>query len=292
MSIKRLFEGEQAGFTVYSPDCTQSRLWGNLDHEIQQSTGFQPIYRQWIRHDYNSLMRFYTPASDPEPPYLDPEEGARKYENVPPEILKYGHLVGKLFLSGPSLLTIWGGQNAVSTLLTLKGKTHPSEAAPTSIRGRFWCDNGVCNLLHVSDDYSEAQRELKVVGVWDSLEAIEAETLPLIPPSPLPTSYVPHSGISVVCDVALRLLMTIGQQKLPVVHLPTSGDSTETNRVLTAFLQTIAQQFPEVLIGRFIYAYLAGDVIAVSEMFKQLPVTAWEQFIIQCGVITRYKWDG
>jgi nucleoside diphosphate kinase len=291
MSITRLFEQEKAGFTVYSPDCTQSRLWGNLDHAIHQATGFQPIYRQWIQHDYNSIMHFYTAGNQPPPPYLSPEEGARKYDNIPPQDLKYGHLVGKLFLSGPSLLTIWHGNRTIETLLILKGKTHPSEASSDSIRGRFWCDNGVCNLLHVSDDYPEAQRELRVLNLWESLDAADGAPLPLITPIPAPNTYIAHSGISVACDVVNRLLISC--QAMPLMFsLPLSGNAKETNRILTDIMHHTAHQFPDTLAAKFIVAYLGGDVISVSEMFKQIPVTLWEKFIIQCGTITRDKWKG
>lgn len=290
MSIKQLFEGQQAGFTVYSPDCTQSRLWGNIDHAIHESTGFYPIYRRWIQHDYNTIMRFYAAAGDPLPPYIDPEEGARKYDNVPVQDLRYGHLVGKLFLSGPSLLTVWRGNHAVESLLALKGKTHPPQASSDSIRGRFWCDNGVCNLLHVSDDYAEAQRELGVLNLWDALGEHDGTQLSLIAPIPTPTGYIAHSGISVACDVVRRLLIPVDTPPLNIV-LPPSGNAKETNRVLTDLLQHTAHQFPDTLAAQFIGAYLEGDVIGVSAMFKDIPVTTWEKFILQCGAITREKWQ-
>lgn len=291
--LSQLFKQRQVGFTVYSPDCTHSRLWGNLDHAIHEATDFQPISRRWINHDVNSIMRFYrdNDGSAEPPPEVDPEEGARKYENVPVENLQYGHLVARLFLSGPSLLTLWHGENAVETLLDLKGATHPPLASPESIRGRFWCDNGVCNLLHVSDDEAEAERELRAIHLWDML----GETLtqvPLMDENPVPTSYIAHSGIVVACDVVNRILAaTPGGGVLPV-QLPPSGDAKETNDILTALLQTGSQSYPETPVASFIDAYLMGDVVTVTHLMKQMPVTKWEHFIIQCGAITRYKWIG
>lgn len=289
--LKQLFERGQIGFTVYSPDCTQSRLWGNLDHAIHEATGFQPVSRRWLNHDVNSIMRFYRdddPNAAP-PPEIDPEEGARKYENVPVETLQYGHLVARLFLSGPSLLTLWHGENAVETLLELKGATHPPLASPESIRGRFWCDNGVCNLVHVSDNAAEAERELNAVHLWSLMD--EALTqFPLMDERRAPTSYIAHSGIVVACDVANRMLASMpGGGVLPVA-LPASGDAKETNDLLTALLQTGSQSYPETPVASFIDAYLAGDVVTVTGLMKHMPVSKWEQFIIQCGAITRYKW--
>lgn len=288
MSIHDLLEQGRAGFTVYSPDCAQSRLWGNLDHTIHETTGFQPIYRLWFQHDYNTIMRFYAAPDDPVPPYLDPDEGARKYESVPVQDLKYGHLVGKLFLSGPSLLTLWRGESPViPTLLALKGRTHPAQAASNSIRGRFWCDNGVCNLLHVSDDYAEARRELSVLNLWERLGETDGAILPLFDPIS-PTDYVAHSGIVVAADVVKRLLLA--QSHRVSFQLPPSGEAKETNRVFSEALQTIADDVTNTLASRFITAYLSGDVIGLTEMFKQLPLTAWEKFVLQCGAITRHTW--
>jgi nucleoside diphosphate kinase len=288
-SIKQLFENQQAGFSVYSPDCTQSRLWGNLDHAIHKTTGFQVVYRQWINHDVNSIGRFYSGADEEPPPEQDPDTAAKRYDSIPPEELKYGHLVVKLFLSGPSLLTIWRGEKVIETLLTLKGATHPSEALSGSIRGRFWCDNGVCNLVHTSDNVAEAERELRAIHLLHVLdeEAVEA---PLIDPIVTPPSYIAHSGMVVVCEVVNRTLMSTRDVKPVTVQLPPSGDAKETNRVLTEVLQQTAQRLPENPLAHFINAYLAGDLVTVTGMLRQMPTTRWEDFIVQCGVITRYKW--
>lgn len=289
-SLKTLFDAQQAGFTVYSPDCTQSRLWGNLDHAIHNTTGFQPIYRRWINHDFNTINRFYLGKDEAEPPEQDPIEGAKKYDNVPLETLQYGHLVGKLFLSGPSLLTIWQGENVIPTLLALKGSTQPPQAGKATIRGSFWCDNGVANLTHASDDVDEALRELRAIRFSHLLDETFAP-VPLIDPSPAPSDYAAHSGISVACDVVKRAL--IGTMETPKINLPPSGDAHETNTYLTAWLTDVRAQLPPTSseIADFIDAYLAGNVIETSQRLAHLPVTRWEHFIIQCGAITRYTWN-
>lgn len=291
-TLSALFEKRQIGFTVYSPDCAPSRMWGNLDHAIHQATGFQAVSRRWINHDINSISRFYRgdDPNEPEPPEQDSEEAARKYETVPVENLQYGHLVARLFLGGPSLLTLWHGENAIETLLALKGATHPPLAAPESIRGRFWCDNGVCNLMHVSDNEAEAERELKAVRLWPLLDD-ELAALPLLDARSTPTHYVAHSGIVVLCDLVNRLLLTIPKAEKLAVALPPSGDAKETNAKLTALLQSTAQRTDALEITQLINAYLAGDVVTVTGMLKTMPVTKWEHFSIQCGAITRYKWN-
>lgn len=289
ISIQQLFQNHQAGFTVYSPDCTQSRLWGNLDHAIQEATGFQVVCRQWINHDINSITRFYTSEDDPYQEEPDPDAAARKYDHIPAENLQYGHLVMKLFLSGPALLTVWHGPEAIETLSALKGATHPAQAGPHSMRGRFWCDNAVCNLIHVSDDYQEAELEIRAVHLEHVLEQ-EAAPIPLIEATAAPTAYAAHSGISVLCDVVNRMIAAMGAVHPLAVQLPPSGDAKETNHLLTAMLQETAQRLPESPTARFINAFCAGDVVTVTRMLKQMPVTKWEHFVIQCSAITREKW--
>jgi nucleoside diphosphate kinase len=203
--LRDLFQDQQAGLTVYSPDCAQSRLWGNLDHAIHAATGLQIVRRHWINHDINSSLRFYAGPEDEPPAAQDPAEAIRKYDSIPAETLQYGHLVMKLLIMGPSLVTIWRGEQAIPTLLRVKGTTQPAEAAAGSIRGGFWCDNGVCNLVHTSDDPAEAERELAALQLDHWLDE-DAGHAALIDPIPAPQAYVAHSGIAIVCDVVIRRL--------------------------------------------------------------------------------------
>jgi hypothetical protein len=221
----------------------------------------------------------------------DPDVGAEKYDNVPTEDLKYGHLVAKLFLSGPSLLSFWQGENPVETLLKLKGSTHPSEAGAETIRGRFWCDNGVCNLIHVSDDPAEAERELKAVRLLHLLDK-QAAQMPLFAPIPTPERYIAHSGISIVLELVNRVLLTTNRAAIPAVTVPPSGDAKETHHLFKAALQEMRETTADSATAAFIDAYLAGDLVAVTRMMKQMPGTKWEHFVVQCGAITRYKWNG
>jgi nucleoside diphosphate kinase len=285
--LRELFEDGQAGLTVYSPDCAQSRLWGNLDHAIQQATGFQIVRREWIMHDINSILRFYRGPDDEPPAEQDPAEAMRKYESIPAETLQYGHLVTRLLLMGPSLLTIWRGEQAIPTLLRVKGKTQPAEAAAGSIRGGFWCDNGVCNLVHSSDDAAEAERELAALNLGHWLDE-GAGQYPLMEPIPAPMAYIAHSAISVACDLVNRLLAARNVAGM-ATRLPPSGSAQETNQRLTMQLRETAAR--DAATAPFIEAFLAGDLVAVTAMLKGLPVTRWQHFAIQCGVINRDRWN-
>jgi nucleoside diphosphate kinase len=286
--LRELFQDQQAGLTVYSPDCTQSRVWGNLDHAIHAATGFQIVRRGWIAHDINSIMRFYAGPDDEPPAEQDPAEAMRKYESIPAETLRYGHLVTRLLLMGPALVTIWRGEQAIPALLRVKGTTQPAQAAAGSIRGGFWCDNGVCNLIHSSDDTAEAERELAALKLDHWLDA-GAGHYPLIDPIPAPTAYAAHSGISVVCDVVNRLLIA-GNAEAMAIHLPAAGSARETNQRLSAHLRETAARHAAT--APFIEAFLAGDLVAVTAKLKALPVTPWEHFVIQCGAVNRDSWNG
>lgn len=287
-TLRELFEGNQAGLTVYSPDCAHSRLWGNVDQMIHAETGFEVVRRQWINHDINSILRFYRGPDDEPPAEQDPAEAIRKYDNIPAETLQYGHLVVKLLMMGPSLLTIWRGEDAIPTLAKVKGRTQPAEAAAGTIRGGFWCDNGVCNLTHSSDDNAEAIRELGAVGLDHWLDE-DTGHAPLIDATTAPSQYVAHSGIAIAADVVNRML--IGDHAAPLaVTLPASGSAKETHDTLSALLRDAANRHASA--APFIEAYLAGDMVGVTGMLKSLPVTRWEHFVIQCGVVNRGKWNG
>jgi nucleoside-diphosphate kinase len=62
-------------------------------------------------------------------------------------------------MSGPCLLMIWEGHNAVSVVRRLVGATNPSEAAPGTIRGDLALDTGR-NVIHASDSPESAAREI------------------------------------------------------------------------------------------------------------------------------------
>ena len=103
--------------------------------------------------------------------------------------------------------------------------------------------------------------------------------------------YVAHSGISVLCSVVKRMLMVMDDAVGIDVQLPTSGDAKETNQVLSAILRETSQRLHESVLAQLIDAYLTGDLITTTALLQQIPVTKWEHFIIQCGAITRDKWN-
>jgi nucleoside-diphosphate kinase len=71
-------------------------------------------------------------------------------------------------LSGPCLLMVWDGHNAVSVVRRLVGATNPSEAAPGTIRGDLALDTGR-NVIHASDSPESAAREIGIHFVPEDL---------------------------------------------------------------------------------------------------------------------------
>lgn len=63
--------------------------------------------------------------------------------------------------SGPVVLMVWEGRDAVKVARTLLGATKPTESAPGTIRGDFALDAGR-NLLHASDSVESANKEISL----------------------------------------------------------------------------------------------------------------------------------
>jgi nucleoside diphosphate kinase len=295
MSIQTLFDSNQAGMTVYMPDCIRSHLAGHLDHAIQERTGFVPVYRQWIQHDYNSVMRFYTAPVVDVPQSDNPAEAARKYDNIPPDKLQPGHLLPRLLLSGPALLTIWKGDNAIAKLLSLKGATHPAEAKTDTLRGNFWCDNPVCNLLHTSDHTEDALRELDAIQSTPILDS-SPQPLPLLPTqAPVQPNSIAHSAMLTLSSVIERMLYTRVDAPAHPIHrkLPESGNAHATRRMMLDWFAGAVDYLKnrDNDITSLIEAFLSGDIVAVTRLCADMPVTQWELFVIQCGALSQEAWQ-
>lgn len=64
-------------------------------------------------------------------------------------------------MSGPIVLMILSGKNAVSEVRRIIGSTNPQQAPFGTIRGDFGMDMGR-NLVHGSDSLESAEREIKL----------------------------------------------------------------------------------------------------------------------------------
>ncbi len=75
------------------------------------------------------------------------------------------HILGKGYKDSRVLALVSYGDGAIKKCREITGATNPKEAAPGTVRGMFGCvtPKGVFeNVLHVSSDQKEAEREIKL----------------------------------------------------------------------------------------------------------------------------------
>jgi nucleoside-diphosphate kinase len=70
----------------------------------------------------------------------------------------FGELVD-FITSGPVFAMVWEGDNVITTIRNMMGKTNPVDAAPGTVRGDFAVHVGM-NIIHGSDSPESAQREV------------------------------------------------------------------------------------------------------------------------------------
>ncbi|MCM3738861.1 nucleoside-diphosphate kinase [Oceanobacillus luteolus] len=83
----------------------------------------------------------------------------------------FGELV-EFITSGPVFAMVWEGENVISTARNMMGKTNPSEAAPSTIRGDYGVTVGK-NIIHGSDSPESAEREINLF--FDEKELVSYE---------------------------------------------------------------------------------------------------------------------
>ena len=92
----------------------------------------------------------------------------------------YQHHVGKDFwpelvdfmTSGLSLALVYKGKRACDAVRQLIGSKHPSESPPGSIRGKY-ASAFPQNLIHGSDTYLDADREMRIFFTEDEIKRIK-----------------------------------------------------------------------------------------------------------------------
>ena len=96
---------------------------------------------------------------------------AAKFMRIDDELASkhYGEHIGKPFYeplvkfitSGPVLAMVWEGENSITTVRTVVGKTNPADAGPGTIRGDYGMTTGR-NIIHASDSPESAKREINL----------------------------------------------------------------------------------------------------------------------------------
>lgn len=76
------------------------------------------------------------------------------------------HLTGGFHNNENVIAIVYEGENAIQKIRDLAGKTHPQEANPTSLRGKYGRVHTETdcfeNVIHASDSETSAEKEIKL----------------------------------------------------------------------------------------------------------------------------------
>jgi nucleoside diphosphate kinase len=255
---------------IFLPDAISSQLVGLVERWIRDRTACAPIARRWFTYTDEALRRFYADVADK----------------------PFWPLISRFFSAGPCLATLWHGESAAQRMPATKGLTHPARCSEATVRGRFWCDNALTNLVHASDSHTELAREL---GVLRSLQpdffdgALSTRALPPFADWGRPVPR--HSGILTLCSLVQRFLSTQGTA-FAELDLPENESARETMSRAEAWLDETRTNTP-VAVATSAEAYLAGTAEAaqlIAALKAVVPVDPWEELILTAGLLSRSEW--
>ena len=126
----------QRTFSIIKPDATRRNLTGAINSKIE-SSGLRIIAQKRIHMSAAKAKEFYSVHA--ERPF-------------------YNGLVS-FMTSGPVIVQVLEGENAISTYREVMGATNPSEAADGTIRKEF-AENIEANSVHGSDSDENAAIEI------------------------------------------------------------------------------------------------------------------------------------
>jgi nucleoside diphosphate kinase len=263
----------KATLVVFTPDALESQLIGSLERWIGDRTDCVPVARQRVSYTHEALRRFYSAIA------------ARLPEDE-------WRLLSTFFLSGPCLATLWFGEDAAHAIPNIKGQTHPARCSASTLRGRFWCDNEMANLVHVSDDPHEVARELAVLrslepDLFGGPLSTQALTPFADPGRPSPR----HSGILTLCSVVASLLSTRGSA-FPRLDIPDNEEARQTMARAEAWLGQARTSIPLPVAGA-VDSYLNGTADSARFLHAlkgAVPLDPWQELILGCGLLSRPVW--
>jgi len=156
----------QAVLILIKPDGLKKSLTGNILTRLSE-TKLEIVASKIVRVSREVAVEHYKHLKDK--PFFE-------------ELIKY--LRGELHDRRKVMALIYWGKDAIQKCRELAGATNPEEAEPTSIRGSYGriTTSGVYeNVIHVSSNESEAQREIKlwfnpqevIVDLYPTKEIIE-----------------------------------------------------------------------------------------------------------------------
>ena len=125
-------------FSIIKPDATRRNLTGTINAKIE-AVGLRIIAQRRVKWKQADAKKFY--AVHKERPF-------------------YKDLV-KFMTSGPIVMQVLEGDNAVAKYRDIMGATNPANAAPGTIRKDF-AESIEANSVHGSDSPENAKKEIKL----------------------------------------------------------------------------------------------------------------------------------
>jgi nucleoside-diphosphate kinase len=151
----------QAVLILIKPDGLKKSLTGNILTRLSE-TKLEIVAAKMVRVQRELAAQHYQHLKDK--PFFD-------------ELLKY--LQGELHDRKKVMALIYWGRDAIKKCRDLAGATNPEEADPTSIRGSYGriLTSGLFeNVIHVSSNESDAEREIKL---WFSPDEVIVDLYPV-----------------------------------------------------------------------------------------------------------------
>ena len=167
---------QERTFVILKPDTVQRSLMGEVIKRFEQ-TGLKCTAMKMFVADEDRLFKHY---NKDDAWFL--KKGTNIVENlkahdrkVEKEPIEYGKDIiranAQYMSAGPVVAMVWEGNQAVAVIKKIVGSTEPSTSDVGTIRGDFTIDSyahsafedrAVRNLIHCSDEPSEAEREIEL----------------------------------------------------------------------------------------------------------------------------------
>ena len=126
-------------FSIIKPDATRRNLTGAVNAKIE-AAGLRIVAQKRVKWKQADAKKFYAVHKD-RPFYKD---------------------LVKFMTSGPIVVQVLEGDNAVAKYREIMGATNPANAAPGTIRKDF-AESIEANSVHGSDSPENAKKEIKMV---------------------------------------------------------------------------------------------------------------------------------
>jgi nucleoside diphosphate kinase len=227
-----------------------------LDNFIKRQTGLERMERFGALHSRASITTFYS---------LTSSTGGAHWP-----------LVLDLFDMHPVCVTIWQGPNALFLAQELKGSCQPALARDGSIRARFFCDNPVTNLVHVSDSPDVMRVELEILRMRSIGCDMAAWNL-------LETGCIAHSSF--------ETLLTVLGNRSSGQSFTTLGEVSAFDHARICYRKAVELAFRQDLTAP-VQAYLRGDCAGLEGLSVRAPyLSSWDRLILRAGLFAMPLWS-